>query len=451
MTRAHHRKRFATIVAATASTLALAGITAQQAPAAVSCDRVAAPSGSDSAAGTEQAPLRSAQALVTSLASGQTGCLRGGTYSQDQVKIATPGVTLASFPGERAKLVGRLWIAQGANRVTVEGLALDGRNPKNLPSPTVNASDSVFRGNDVTNGRTAICFNLGHPSYGRADRTTIVSNRIHDCGARPVTNHHHGIYVALANDTIIRGNVIYDNADRGIQLYPSSQGARITNNVIDGNGEGIIFGGNSSSASSNNLVENNVITNSTVRYNVESSWDGPVGRGNVVRNNCIRGGVRDSGNGGIQSPRVGFTATGNLLTDPGYANRAAGDFTLSAGSACANILGGGTPTSPTPTGSTTPTGSSPTGATAVRFSLQSGKRKAKRGKKVRLTGQATNLKTVEIEIKRNNVWRHVRRDRVRQNRFRLRVRTRRSGVIRYRAKAAGGSQTTRAIRIKVVR
>jgi len=445
LTRAHRRRRFATIIAATASSLGLAAITAQQAPAAVSCDRVAAPSGSDSAVGTEQLPLKSAQALVTSLASGQTGCLRGGTYSQDQVKIATPGVTLASFPGERAKLVGRLWIANGANRVTVEGLNLDGRNSRNLPSPTVNASDSVFRDNDVTNGHTAICFNLGHPSYGRADRTTIASNRIHDCGALPATNHHHGIYVALANDTIIRGNVIYGNADRGIQLYPSSQGARITNNVIDGNGEGIIFGGNSSSASSNNVVENNLITNSTLRYNVESSWDGPVGRGNVVRNNCIRGGVRDTGNGGIQSPRVGFTATGNLLTDPGYANRGAGDFTLVADSPCAKILAGASPTS-TPPATTTATSTSP-----VRLSLASHKRKAERGQRVKLTGHASNLRTVEIEVKRNHVWRHVRRDRVRHNRFRVGVRALRSGVVRYRAKAIGSTKTTRAVLIKVVR
>ena len=52
------------------------------ASAATTCDRVASPSGSDGGAGTLQSPYRSAQKLVDSLAAGQTGCLRAGTYTQ---------------------------------------------------------------------------------------------------------------------------------------------------------------------------------------------------------------------------------------------------------------------------------------------------------------------------------------------------------------------------------
>ena len=42
---------------------------------------------------------------------------------------------------------------------------------------------------------------------------------------------------------MIRDNWIYDNADRGVQLYPDADGTVVTGNVIDGNGEGVIFGG----------------------------------------------------------------------------------------------------------------------------------------------------------------------------------------------------------------
>ena len=134
---------------------------------------------------------------------------------------------------------GRFWIAESADRVTVQGLYLDGPNGDVLPSPTINGDDVTFRGNDVTNNHHSICFSLGHPDWGRADRHAIELNRIHDCGQLPATNHDHGIYVAAATDTLIRDNWIYDNADRGIQLYPDAQRHRGSRgNVIDGNGAG---------------------------------------------------------------------------------------------------------------------------------------------------------------------------------------------------------------------
>jgi Right handed beta helix region/Polysaccharide lyase len=300
-----------------------------------SCTKVASTTGSDSASGTEAAPFRTAEKLVSSLSSGQTGCLRAGTYSTDnQVKVSKAGITLASYPGERARLKTRLWIAEGANGVTVQDLVLDGVNADDLPSPTVNANDAVFRNNEVTNEHTAICFDLGSRTYGRANRTLIEDNRIHDCGSLPATNHDHGIYVARADYTVIRDNLIYRNADRGIQLYPDAQHSTITGNVIDGNGQGILFAGDFGEASSNNLVENNLITNAQLRYNVESWYpDGnPIGTGNIVRNNCIWGGER----GNIDGP--GFSATGNLIANPLYLDRASGNFALQGGSPCAGIL-----------------------------------------------------------------------------------------------------------------
>ena len=44
-----------------------------------------------------------------------------------------------------------------------------------------------------------------------------------------------------------------------------------------------------------------MITNSSLRYNIESSWGGSAGSGNVVRGNCIGGGTDDEDDGGILS------------------------------------------------------------------------------------------------------------------------------------------------------
>ena len=128
----------------------------------------------------------------------------------------------------------------------------------------------------------------------------------------------------------------------GIQLYPDAQRTLIKRNVIDGNGEGILFSGEFGRASSNSVVENNLITNSTIRNNVESSYPrrGPFGRDNLVWNNCISGGAKDDGDGGIARRRKGFIAVRNRIADPLYVNRGAKDFSLAPGSPCADLIAG---------------------------------------------------------------------------------------------------------------
>lgn len=335
-----------------------------------SCDRVASPAGSDSASGAADAPFRTAARLVDALSAGETGCLRAGFFGHhDQIKITTPGITIISYPGERAKIVGRMWVAKGADGVTVSNLDLDGRNDRELPSPTVNAHDTVWRGNAVTNGHDGgSCFNLGHNTWGHANRTLIEENRIYDCGELPATNQDHGIYAARTVGTVIRNNWIHSNADRGIQLYPNADGAVVTQNVIDGNGQGIILGGDEDSASDDNIIERNIVTNSKIRYNVEDHWPGPTGTGNLVRGNCVwtsRSTYRGSPDGsGIESGASGFTSRGNVVAKPGYTDPLAGDFTLASASECSDALGdvslpdGDRPSDDQPVGSAPPDDSS---------------------------------------------------------------------------------------------
>ena len=64
--------------------------------------------------------------------------------------------------------------------------------------------------------------------------------------------------------------------------------------------------------------------------------------GNVVRNNCIKGAAdpyyATQNGSGILSPQVGFTASSNLIVDPGYENAMSGDYRIPSDSPCAAIL-----------------------------------------------------------------------------------------------------------------
>lgn len=392
------------------------------------CDRVASP-GEPNAAKT----------LIASLTPGQTGCLRSGTYVADEFSIATPGVRLTSYPGETATLRGRLRFEATADDAVVEGLTLDGRNPNNWLGPLIYADRVILRGNDISNNGTAICIHIDDfPGYPAPQGVLIEGNRVYDCGTSG-TNQQHGIYVAQARDTVIRGNWIYGNADRGIQLYPNADGTLVTGNVIDGNGENVLFGGSTSSASDNNVVENNAISNSTIRYNVESSFPGVVGTGNIARNNCVWGGVYGGQSGGVQQGAAGFLGVANVVGEPLYAPAAAQDFDL-AGSPCAGVApqdapgDGGNPTDSPGVVELSTSSSRP----------ESGQRFTLRGT---VQGSVKRGGRAVIEALRGGEWRNFASVRVSHNRFESRARAV-SREMRLRATVPGVGQS-KIVRVRV--
>jgi parallel beta-helix repeat protein len=266
----------------------------------------------------------------------------------------------------------------------------------------------------------------------------IENSAIHDCGKLPAQNGDHGIYVAHAVDTIIRDNWIYDNADRGIQLYPDSQGTQVYGNVIDGNGEGVIFSGNGQTASSDNVVHDNVISNSRVRWNVESYWDGPIGTGNVVRDNCLWASNATgqasyyNSNGGIlpgDAGGDGFSTSGNVIANPRFVDPASRNLQLQPDSPCL-----GPPRLVTLTPET---------------------KQVEAGSRVRLHGHVRPVKhkQVTIQIIRHGHWRTFGRTTVKPNgKFSLRRRLSTRGVAhqaRLRAKVPRvGRSKPIAIRVR---
>jgi Right handed beta helix region len=320
------------------ATVALFG--AGSASAGSSCDRFAGPRGHDHGRGSAGRPFRTAQRLANSLRPGQRGCLLSGVYNEDlrfnHGGFAGAPITLSSAPGHHASIVGRVYIPKTSSYVRVVDLRLDGRNSRNLPSPSVDSANDQFLYDDVTDDHTGICFMLGSSGgYGAAVHALLAHNRIHDCGLLPPTNHQHGIYAGNTYGARIVDNIIYNNADRGIQLYWNAQRTTIAGNIIDHNGMGVDISGASGFASSHNLIVNNVITNSTVRADVGSWWPqgNALGVGNLVAGNCVFGGRWT-----IDGRSGGFTAIGNLRLNPRYADASAGDYRLPSESRCARIL-----------------------------------------------------------------------------------------------------------------
>jgi parallel beta-helix repeat protein len=309
---------------------------APEASAGRLCDRFASPRGSNAGRGTAARPYRTVARLANSLRPGETGCLRGGVY-RGRVKVRRGGrrgapTGIRNYPGEPVTVRGRLHVANSANHVVIRQLHLDGRNRARLPSPTVNGNNVVFRDNDVTTRHTTICFVLGSDRWGRARGTVIERNRIHNCGELPPTNHHHGIYVEASHGARITGNWIYDNADRGVQLFPDAQRTYVARNVIDGNGEGIVF----SRRSANNVVEENVISNPVVRYNVEDFE--LTGKRNVARRNCLWS-TRHPDGAGVQ-PDITVPVVESAVAEPAFADRSAKDFRIDAGGRCFDLSAG---------------------------------------------------------------------------------------------------------------
>jgi parallel beta-helix repeat protein len=405
------------------ATAALAAPSA--ASASPSCDLVVATNGNDAGAGTLAEPLRDPDVAFERLAPGQTLCFGSGVHELSGRSLRTPDVTLTSLPGPRATLKGYLRLEVEAAGTVIENLKLDGRNPDNLFNPMIYADRVVLRNNEITNNHTTNCVHLAPYYDDPAPRGVVIEgNDIHDCGTLPANNHEHGIYIAAAKDTIIRNNRIWGNADRGIQLFTDVTGTEIYGNVIDGNGTGVIFGGMEGVMASDTIVEHNLITNSNVRHNVEASFDEQTvpAKDNLVRENCIynaEGWYKEADGSGIQSPESGFTASGNVIADPGYANRKAGDFTIAADSPCAGILEGAA------------------AAPAGRLQLATTRTEVRPGAMTRLRGYAPNGVAGQVTVlkRTRGNWKPFATATVRGQRFALKTRVR--SLSRFKARAAG--------------
>ena len=318
---------------------------AQAAPSI--CTKHAAPWGSDGAPATFARPVRTAQRLANVLRPGETGCLRGGTYSDTfdgwVLRVRRGGsagrrLTIRSYPGERARLVGTVYVPEGSDFVTLSRLRIEGTGPENTIK--VYATGTILERSEITNvGRGDSCLILGSASgHGEAIRVVIRRNRFHDCGSVEHDNKDHAIYVSSASGTRIVGNVFWRTSGYAIHLYPNARNSWVSHNIVDGGlpsvRGGVLFGGDDDYASSGNVVERNVIAFSRT-YNITSGWERDAGRGNVARSNCLWAGK----DGNIDPEDGGFEPHANLVAPPMFFDRDERDYRLRARSRCLPLLG----------------------------------------------------------------------------------------------------------------
>jgi hypothetical protein len=317
------------------------------ASAAPTCTRYASSRGADGAAGTRRRPFRTVQRLADSLSAGQTGCLRRGTYDQVSkdgyvLRVNHGGssgrpITIRSYPGERATLVGVVYIVNGSDNVTLSALDIVGIGGQNTIQ--VHAADVIVQDSDITNSwRGNSCMILGDNSgSGQALRPIIRRNRFHECGSPGNGNHDHGIYVGNALDGQIVDNLFWNLMAYAIHLYPNAQRTLVAHNVIDGDAPsirgGVLFGGETGWVSNNNTVEYNIISYART-YNLESWWGGSPGTGHVARYNCRWGG----GKGNVSPRAQGFAAYGNVTVPPDFVDRRRHDYRLRAASGCLGVV-----------------------------------------------------------------------------------------------------------------
>ena len=145
----------------------------------VRCDRFAAPSGNDGSRGTKEAAVPDRAAPCRLATRRKDRVLARRRLQRDGGRIHPPldhggseqhRITIRSFPGERAKLVGIVYIVSGANYVALTHLAIEGTGDHNTVK--IYSTDTVVRNNDITNAsRGESCMILGNESDGQAVRT----------------------------------------------------------------------------------------------------------------------------------------------------------------------------------------------------------------------------------------------------------------------------------------
>jgi nitrous oxidase accessory protein NosD len=306
--------------------------------AKAACDRYASARATGQGSGSRAQPFQSFEQLARSLEPGQVGCLLPGHYRhREVVRLDEPRTTIRSIGRPRATIDGAVWVLPGARGARIAGVRLTSHDPEFSIPLKVQADGVKLLGNDITAARSISCVLVG------SDRTVsnllIEGNRIHHCGRTGKLDHL--IYLTQSRGTVIRRNLLIDNPGGwAVHMYPNADGTLVEGNVIDSNQGGVIFAGSGGGATSDgNVVRGNVITNSSPRWNVESSWSGgPSGHGNSASQNCLFSTGRGAPSGlGFTS---GFRASGNVVAQaPVYVDKRAGDYRLRHGSQCAALTG----------------------------------------------------------------------------------------------------------------
>jgi len=327
-------------IAAAAAALAFAALVggAVGSPTAVRCKLWAAPTGADANPGTQASPFLTLGKLAASLRPGQTGCLAPKATFANREVITGVGdagrrVTITTAPGgPRAILADGIETTQASRYLTLTNLtiqALDSSPTRAVPGTVILRGYSTqLTHSDVGPGTLKAvgrsCVLLDH-----AGSALVSNNVLHDCNGDSPGLYGGGVLAATSVRASIVDNIVYGNAGGdGVALSPNAQVSRVRRNLIVGNLGGVYFGGDAKTASRDNLVEQNVIAQSS-RFDVHSAYglNSPVGTGNIVRKNCIWSPKA------LTAAGAGFKMGGHQMVNPRVVD-VQGSYRLAASSPC---------------------------------------------------------------------------------------------------------------------
>jgi hypothetical protein len=335
--------------------------------------------GADTNAGTPDSPFGTISHAIRRVQPGDIVYVKAGTYVE-HLSITKSGkdglpIIISCAPGDLGNVTvtpsadyvtanpsGSVVGISGAQYIWINGLVIEG--PKGRPeAPT----SEHFSANGITwsNGAGYGCRATNNVVYANVhcglkemdhggSNILMEGNVIFDNGTNSLD---HGIYCP-ADDCTIDGNIIFNNAGWGLQLYPAPQNLLVYRNICFGN----LTGGIVLAAAFSMIFNNDSVSNPIGIMYFRDGCTGNVVENNIFAFNTQGDGIIDDGDGMLGDPSnntddynvyfpgqldppelLGLDVTvgaSELFVDPQFINADQGDFRYADGSPC---IGGGTP------------------------------------------------------------------------------------------------------------
>ncbi|MFY2562206.1 right-handed parallel beta-helix repeat-containing protein [Corallococcus terminator] len=207
-------------------------------------------SGSDTAAGTKQAPFRTIGRALRTAGPGEAIRVSSGEYAEgllidNAVKAGRADAPITLVGEGRPRIVptpkGGTLVQVRKPYWIIEGFEIDVRGqPRFAVLFEGNTTGAVLTGNDIHHGTLG----AGIATYGGARDVLIENNHIHDFRKQPKGDSHGIVIQATSRGITVRGNDIHDNSGDSVQcLLPDkpedapASDILIENNLLHGNDE----------------------------------------------------------------------------------------------------------------------------------------------------------------------------------------------------------------------
>jgi hypothetical protein len=324
----------------------LAGVTYNGTLAAP--DLYVSPTGADTNAGTQTAPLKTIARASQLAVPGATVHVLPGTYAGGfQTRASgTPEARIryVSTVKRGAKIVppasstsSMAWDNRG-NYVDIDGFEVNGSatqaGTKWLLGIYTAGSYGSVRNNYVHHiAKTVACSGsgggIGSDSYYKGVANNVIANVVHDVGPTACA-YFLGIYINTAGSRV-DNNLVYGISNAGIRLWHDAANVVVVNNTVFNTYTGLVVGGDggyiSVAPNDNTRVSNNIFYDN-VRYGIQET--GSTGLHNKYTNNLL---FKNGSYAALLNN--GLTASATVAVDPlftRYVRTGGGDYHPSASS-----------------------------------------------------------------------------------------------------------------------